>query len=121
MLKKLLPFHLMNIDGSIAIHIIHSKSPGQLFLRCPIRRDMKCEHELPEIYGSASVRVKSSEHIFTKFVSIAAWKDLDIHFDKLSLCQLPIRTILQESFVPFLDIWLYSCYDGWVTFISFLL
>ena len=88
------PFHLILIYGTISIHIVHSEGPFQLFFRCPIRGNMKCEHELSEIYGPTSVRVKSSEHVITEFLCIATWEDLDIHFHKLSLGQLPVWTVL---------------------------
>ena len=50
--------------------------------------------KLLEINESIPVRVKSSEHVVTEFLCIAAWEDLDVHFHKLSLGQLPVWTVL---------------------------
>ena len=96
------PLHFIEINLSIPIHIVHPECPLQLLLRSASRGDVQSQHKLSEVYGAAPVSVESSENILAEFLCVAPRKDLRIHFNKLCLGQLPVRTVFQEPLVPVL-------------------
>ena len=42
-----LPFHLIELNTPVAIHIVHPEGPGKLFFRGSLWSDMQSEHKFP--------------------------------------------------------------------------
>lgn len=61
---------------------------------------------LPKINCSIPVRVEGSEYMFRKFAGIAIREKIAINFLELFNGKMARGTILQEAFVPFLDLFL---------------
>ena len=96
----MLPFHLIIVNGTAAVNVVHFESPRQLLLRASVRSNMKSQHELPEVNSPTVVGVKRSEHILAELGGVAAGEHLAVHGDKLLLGELSRGTVLQETLVP---------------------
>ena len=83
-----LPFHLIKVNRAAPVNVIHLESPGQFLFWGSVRRDVKGQHELAEVYCPAVVSVECSKYIFAKLGWIAAGKHLAVHLNELLFCQL---------------------------------
>merc|ERR1719402_10121 len=74
---------LLDINHSIAIHVIHPEGPFEFFLWIPSRRDVDGEKELLEVDGSALVGVEGPEDVVAELLGVAAGEEELVHVDEL--------------------------------------
>ena len=80
--------HLLGLNGSVSVHVVHLERPLELLFRLSSRRDVYCQQELFEVDLPAVVWVKCAEHVLAELVSVTLWEETRVDFEKLGPRQL---------------------------------
>jgi len=94
--------HLILINNSITIYVIHPEGPFQLLLRGASGCHVNRQQELPEVNEPILVGVEGSEHVVTELLGVARGEEELVHVNKLGRGQPAVGAVLLEPFVPFL-------------------
>ena len=85
--------HLLRIDRSVAVDVVHLEGPLELLLRSSGGSDVDGEQELFEVDPTAVVGVERAEDVLAELVGVARWKEAGVDFEKLVARQLTARTV----------------------------
>jgi len=95
--------HLLDINYSITIHIIHPEGPFEFFLWISSRCNVDGEEKLLEVDGSALVCVEGPEDVIAELLGVATWEEELVHVNELGGTKGAIGAVLTEPLVPLLD------------------
>lgn len=89
--------HLLAADVPVSVKIIHAECPFQLLLQLASWRHAQGDDELPEVYRTIAIGVKSSEDVLSELGGVTVGEEIGIDFLELLHIQGATRAILQES------------------------
>jgi len=95
--------HLLLVDNTVAVHVVHSESPFELLFRRARRGDVDGEQELFEIYEPIFVRVEGAEDVVAELLRVATREEQLVHVNELGRGEPAIGAVLLEPLVPLLD------------------
>lgn len=101
--------HFLPRNVPISIQIVHAKCPFKFLLQFPPGRHWQRAEKLPKIYSTVTIGIERSEHVFSELRCVTVWKEIPVDFLEFVDAEVTARTILQETFIPFLDFGVCEC------------
>jgi len=95
--------HLLQIDPTVPIHVVHAKSPIQLLLWASAGGDVDGEEELGEIDGSVFITIEGTEDMITEVVGVPRGEALAVYVHERGGGELAVGAVSLEAPIPLID------------------